>query len=294
MWNGCPLYAQFSLDLAVWRYLPWYKFEDLINTSSLFFTRADHLTKEFDDAEGAMTASEKELVEITLEGMHSYISSQNTPVLRVSGIPFQGMWSIDVAAYRDNVTKVYAYYLNNMHVNCWHQNSSEDISMWKGYVPDGNGVAIHTSTRALVKSLEATAEEVIGSSVEYIDHAREPITGALQRGGGLYLVLLQMLIRKKLRFSGERELRLLTCQLPARELYGPLLRKDLPFDKRNVDIGRRLKIHLRELQPKIVLHPNASVELHERVATLLNSTVGSHGLDEGNISYSAAMPKGSV
>lgn len=291
MWTSCALYTQFSLDLPVWRYLPWYKFEDLVNTSSLFFTRADLLKKKFDDAEGAMTASERELIDFTLEGMHDYIASQSTPVLKVSGIPFQGARSIDLAAYTENVAKTYAYYLNNMYVNCWHQNCNEDVSMWREYVPDGNGVAIHASTRTLLKSLEATPEEVFGSTVEYIDHAREPVGDALRRGGGLYLVLLQMLIRKKIRFAGERELRLLTCPLPARELYGPLLRKDLPSEKRNADIGRRLKIHLSELTPRVVLHPNASTELYDRVVTLLNSVGNCIGLGESKISHSA-IPKG--
>jgi hypothetical protein len=166
MWNGCPLYAQFNLDVSVWRYLPWSKFEDLLRTSSFFFTRADYLKEKFDDVEGEMTASEKDLIDVTLQGMHTYISNQGTPMGRISGIPFTGNRPTDLTAFRKNIENTYAYYLNNIYINCWHSNSEEDISMWKDYVPDGCGIAMHTTLRSLVKALDTDNENVIGAKVE--------------------------------------------------------------------------------------------------------------------------------
>ncbi|MBX9965835.1 MAG: DUF2971 domain-containing protein [Burkholderiales bacterium] len=271
MWNGCPLFEQFSLELPLWRYLAWYKFEDMLDSSSLFFTRADYLKQKYDDAEGELTTSDSELIDTVLSGMHQMVSGQRTYIRSVSGIPFIGSQAADVDKYRAAVEKLYRYYLNHAHVSCWHQNSGEDLHMWREYVPDGNGVALRTTTRALLASMGKTPDEVLATIVQYIDHAAEPITHALWRGGGLYLVVLQMLTRKKLEFAPEREFRLLTCSLPIRELYGQVLRDDIDFSNRVTAPGRHVAVDLLALQPQIVLHPKASPELHDRVSALLRS-----------------------
>lgn len=270
MWNGFPLYKQFSLDLTLWRYLEWFKFEDLVKTSSIFFTKVDYLIKNYDDAEGKLTMSEAEMLEFIVNTTFQNLKNQPTPIIHVSGIPFTGNPSIDINAYRQRIDKKLKHYLSNMYINCWHYNSSENKIMWEKFIPDGNGVAICTTARALLDALTDTSEDVFASMVEYINHAEEPISEALWRGG-LYTVILEMLIRKKLSYSYEEEFRLISWTLSEQDRYDSFLQNIIQDEKMNVEKGRRLKINLSALKPTIVLHPKAEPDLRDRVVRLLAS-----------------------
>jgi hypothetical protein len=99
------------------------KFISLIDRQSLFFTRLDNLEDPF---EGSLTkrrqANRKDLEE------------------RYGAI-----------LYRDSRRLVESILVNTI-VNCWHMNVGESFAMWKLYVPNNQGIVIHSTIDRLIRS----------------------------------------------------------------------------------------------------------------------------------------------
>jgi hypothetical protein len=109
-----------NFESRIWRYMNFTKFLSLLETSSLFFTRADRLG---DNWEGALTLAEvihrKKLEKRNKGKLHA--------------------WVPDII--KDTIL--------NTAVSCWHMNHEESAGMWKLYVTGGEGIAICSSIRRL-------------------------------------------------------------------------------------------------------------------------------------------------
>lgn len=86
----------------------------------------------------------------------------------------------------------------SMYVNCWHFGNTESEAMWRLYCKNDDGVAIQTTYRKLVASIEADPFCYIGS-VTYIDYESQwfPLDN------GFYPVM-----HKRISFAHEQEVRL--------------------------------------------------------------------------------------
>jgi hypothetical protein len=123
-------------DSAIlWRYFKFEHFCDLINTSTLYFSRADKFE---DKNEG-----------ITTDGTYREIQKQlNDPVLA------------------NDMTFVKDVMRNYMFVSCWHMCDEEAQNMWTGYAE--SGIAIQTTFGRLKVAISDAREVAIGQ-VQYVN-----------------------------------------------------------------------------------------------------------------------------
>ena len=109
---------------TLWRYLEFFKFEDLLKTSSLYFARPDT----FDDP---------------FEGRFSI---GNAHGFSKSDLEFRKLYNIanetDVAARHD-------LHRNVIFISCWQRSSHELRQMWNAYTKTNDSVVVATSVKAL-------------------------------------------------------------------------------------------------------------------------------------------------
>jgi hypothetical protein len=124
----------------IWRYMDVLKYISLLQTSSLYFCRADFL-KDVDPFEGSFPKKEyKYLIRTTSE---------------------------EVAK------NLYRFTSRDTYVNCWHLNEIESIAMWKLYSEADKGIAVQSTYEKFVHSLANTEEDIFAGQVQYIDYEND-------------------------------------------------------------------------------------------------------------------------
>jgi hypothetical protein len=124
-------------EVIVWRYMDFVKFVDLLERSSLWFTRADKLLN--DPREGDLT--EMELSQFR-EAPSPEVAEHNLGVFR--------------SLRRENF------------LNCWNERV-ESMAMWDLYAHAPGGVAIKSTIGRIKQAIENATEKIFISRVEYID-----------------------------------------------------------------------------------------------------------------------------
>lgn len=160
----------------IWRYIDFTKLIDLLNTHSLYFTRADN----FDDIfEGSITKATAELrkaqiAKLIQEGKYN---PKNT---------HEWWQTTNLEAKKEFA------------INCWHMNDFESAAMWKLYLRSNEGIAIQSSFKRLKESLQETDISILIGIVKYIDYEKDFIN---------YGNSLEPYVRKRKSFEHENELR---------------------------------------------------------------------------------------
>ncbi|WP_223572389.1 hypothetical protein [Xanthomonas citri] len=169
-----------SGELRVWRYMDFTKLVDLLDSSALYFTRAD----KFEDA---------------FEGSY--------PKLNVTGRFGSEGASEDrerldaqMSDFAKNTVKFYA-------INCWHLNEHESAAMWRLYLQSNEGIAVQSTYGSLKDSL-IDDEDIFLGSIKYIDYEKEWFDGSN---------LLAPYVHKRLSFEHEKEVRAVVCRFPDRQ-----------------------------------------------------------------------------
>ena len=127
---------------TLWRYMSLEKFVNMLETKSLFFTRADKFEDPF---EGFIPPA---LVELYRESVkHATLDENFTEIL------------IKI----DESSRKYVM------CNCWHQNEEESMAMWEKYHMRNGGIAIKTTACDLKDSLSDKHDIFIGK-IEYNSH----------------------------------------------------------------------------------------------------------------------------
>jgi hypothetical protein len=135
-------------DQIIWRYLDFTKFVDLLNTSSLFFTRADYFEDIF---EGSITKRGAELR-----------NNDMAELIRLGKLKPQfndEFWR----SRMNNQRKDYA-------INCWHMNDYESAAMWKLYLKSNEGIAIQSTYSHFKECFSDSTIPVYIGIVKYIDY----------------------------------------------------------------------------------------------------------------------------
>ena len=127
---------------TLWRYMSLEKFVNMLETKSLFFTRAD----KFEDPFEGFTPPA--LVE-------SYRKSVKRVILDES--------------FTEVLIKISENSRKYVMCNCWHQNEEESMAMWEKYHMRNGGIAIKTTVQDLKNSLLNRFDVFIGE-IEYIYH----------------------------------------------------------------------------------------------------------------------------
>jgi hypothetical protein len=162
---------------TLWRYLDFFKFDDLLRTSTLYFARPDTFTDPF---EGRFS-----------DGNQSQVSKSDEIFKRLYSLNYDNNES---AGYHEIHRKV-------VFISCWHRNTKESWEMWKAYTQSPDSVVVTTSRKALGRFLR---EGIMQWAVKYspLDAPRTEFTHN------------SLFFCKPSRYSFEREFRLLRTPQP--------------------------------------------------------------------------------
>lgn len=207
------------------------KFVNMLDTSSLWFARAD----QFDD---------------TFEGSSPKINvdaRQPPPYLSREDIEVFNSLMKNTASVKQNWAKHVA-------INCWHMNVTESAAMWDLYLPPAKeGLAIQSTYRNLRDSLRTDKSVYIGQ-VKYIDYEHQVIEGDNA---------LAPFIHKRKAFEHEKELRAVIVESP------PPSPKGLDFKVETIKKGVLIPVDLRVLIQRVYIAPQASVNLVDNIRFLI-------------------------
>lgn len=136
---------EFDESKGLWRYMDFSKFVNMLDTSSIFFTKP---SKFRDPYEGAF--SEEDFI-------------------RLIGDPYYHEQS-DYNQQRGDLISQAQQLLELVGISCWHLNNYESAAMWDLYLRSGEGVAIKSNVKNLVNSIEG---EITYGEVQYIDFIKD-------------------------------------------------------------------------------------------------------------------------
>lgn len=177
-----------------------WKFEDLLKSGELYFTRAD----KFDDLlEGTLSRKE---VHGTSKSDLAYAT-----VLNGRKLDYE-----QLSEYRDRAKQC-------TFINCWHINTKEEQRMWDSYTKSPDSLVVITSAARLAAAIKTP---VFGAGVKYVSEDT-PRTEFDERSLFYY---------KDVQYEFEREFRLLVDLM----MIGGSVRHDDPADfyrRVPVDIG---------------------------------------------------------
>ncbi len=218
--------------MTIWRYMALAKLVNMLDTSSLWFARAD----QFDD---------------TFEG--------SSPKINVEARqPPPDLSREDIAVFNSlmkNTSSVKQNWVKHVAINCWHMNVTESTAMWDLYLPPTkDGLAIQSTYGNLRDSLR-TDESVYVGQVRYIDYEHQVIEGDNA---------LTPFIHKRKAFEHEKELRAVIVQPPP---PGP---KGLDFGVETIQKGIPVPVDLHVLIQRVYIAPQAPAGLVDNIKSLID------------------------
>lgn len=170
-----PIFSQMpGMQHKLLRYMSISKFEHLINTETLYFSKAS----KFPDPN---------------EGTYGAINNVLSPYLYCQHNESVG----ELREQLPSILKEVVY------VNCWTLDDKESRRMWDEFVPGGQGIALKTTWQNLANSLGGKIP-IVGGIVEYVDHKEIHISESN---------LFYPYAYKSLEFQHETELRLMALWL---------------------------------------------------------------------------------
>jgi len=158
----------------LWRYMDLAKFLHMLETNSLFFSRADRLGDPFEGASGRADR-QPEWDNFNISYFQKLIRN-----------PPEGYVSLPESEVEEKAKQLLGDYKEQIQrdrkrtfVSCWHANTGESEALWRLYCPPGAaGVAIETTAGLLTDALDAADVEI--GQVQYIDFAKS-FTGTHDR-----------------------------------------------------------------------------------------------------------------
>lgn len=131
-------------SLKLWRYIELEKFISLMETSELYFCRADYFRND-DPFEGTFPKVEYDNI-----------------------VKHQGK---DVARNLFEITS------KDTFINCWHLSDFENLAMWRLYSRNDKGIALQTDIQSFKESFENSDKEIFAGKVQYIDYEKDYFYG---------------------------------------------------------------------------------------------------------------------
>ncbi|MGI9249739.1 MAG: hypothetical protein ACR2PR_00845 [Pseudohongiellaceae bacterium] len=174
-------------NIKVWRYIDFTKLVSLMDSCTLYFTRADKFGDPFEGSWPKLNILARKIVpkDIPPEASEGYLKSMQT---------------------LGSATRHFPKYKA---INCWHMNEHESAAMWKLYVKSDEAIAIQSTYSKLKKSL-IDDEAVLLGVIKYIDYDQEIIVGTGN--------VLDPFVHKRKSFSYEQEVRALVMKWPTKNL----------------------------------------------------------------------------
>ncbi len=116
----------------LWRYLDYSKFEDLVSTSTLYFSRPDRFKDPF---EGRLTHADRKVV------------SESDRVFR------QSYRIVDEDATR---SAQHDMHRQVVFISCWHRNTHDTREMWDAYTESSDSVVVSTTVNSLLRHMPSS------------------------------------------------------------------------------------------------------------------------------------------
>jgi hypothetical protein len=218
-------------DQIIWRYLDFTKLVSLLDSSELYFPRADQFDDKFEGSTPRPLAIGRDLW-----GKQMVSDGKLRPMYAESNVLGEGQ-------KRSRGEKG---------VNCWHMNDQESAAMWKLYLKSDEGIAIRSTYKRLFKCLNESKYNLNIGTVKYIDYEKE----GFPLNNGLYPFL-----HKRKSFEHENELRAIIWFKEGNN--SKLLTKvDLTY-------GIGISVDLAELIESIFVSPYAPRWFHDLVESVV-------------------------
>ena len=215
-------------NTILWRYMDLSKFLSLLVTESLWLARSDTFK---DKKEGIFHDAMRE----ELKKIYDNLDEKDE--------------SIDHAEIR-NVNDFQNYLRDKTYLSCWHENSNENIVMWALYGESENSIAIKTTAKKLVDSLDIEVTKVVIplvlDRVKYVEHSSEASEKSYK----------QPFFIKRPQYSYESEVRLY-MRAKDRKIGGNTLK------------GYNLSLKLNTLIDEIYVHPDSEEWFYPAVKDLV-------------------------
>jgi len=229
-------------ETKIWRYLDISKFIFMLSKKALIFSRADKLDDPF-------------------EGSYSKPS-----IIKMRENCHENLTEEDSKSFFELNKKFKAYTF----VNCWHMNEFESAAMWKLYLKSNEGVAIQSTYKNLIKTLDQkrVKVDIAVGQVEYIDYDKDFMID----GNPLFAFYY-----KRRSFEHEHELRAAFTRIPTERGISINLAK-MRKNYYNVTIDHSINlnntveiipINLNTLIEKIYVPPTAEDWFKEIIESLL-------------------------
>jgi hypothetical protein len=233
-------------DIRVWRYMSFTKLVSLLESSCLFFTRADKLGDPFEGSWPKINVAARFEIpnDIPEESRPAFLEATK------------------------NLSKVFKNMPKAIALNCWHMNEHESAAMWKLYLESNEGIAVQSTYKRLRDSL-MDEEEIYMGIVKYIDYQTEWIDARN---------LMSPFMHKRKSYEHEKEVRALVLKLPVVE-------KHMNFSKETIIDGLRIKVNMEALAERIYVAPYSPGWFEELVRSVVTKysydfEIKHSGLDE--------------
>lgn len=225
-------------DAQMWRYMDFAKFVSLLNTSCLYFARADQMEDPYESA----------LPRQYVERLKARYKTANNN---------QG--------FRSFLTEM----RSQLYLSCWYMASHESAAMWKLYCGQGDGIAICSTMTKIKLSFQNAEEMIMAGKVHYIDYSLDDFKTKAK-----YKNALSGILHKRKSFEHEQEVRLVIwgTQEQSRQ-YNKLHGPPAIGDTRQHDplpIGFSVKCDLKEMISKVMVSPTARAWFRDVVVASLD------------------------
>ncbi|MGZ8996451.1 MAG: hypothetical protein ACXW3P_08170 [Rhodospirillales bacterium] len=169
---------------AIWRFLDFAQFIDLLDRKSLFFARIDTLEDPF----GGLSEDTVFAVRTLPEELMRLAEQAGAPPPKKGRL--ERWWSRKAQENeQDNLINTIRNYrpAGMVWANCWHATGPDEIALWKMYQDAGKRVGVRTSIGKLRAALNAGSDLAVSVDfVRYLDPAElrglsEPIDRALTK-----------------------------------------------------------------------------------------------------------------
>jgi hypothetical protein len=222
-------------EIKIWRYMDLAQLSRTLQTSELFFSRADRLGDPYE----ASYPLGNQLLNAALLKQHA-TDRENSPYKDLTPESLQHILSFSAK----RLPQLFSDHI----VNCWHMNERESAGMWTIHGQSNEAVAIQSTYSRLRKQLHPA---ILMSEVKYVDYETAVIPV-----DNIYWPL----VHKRIFFEFERELRAFGTATPGLE------KRSVAMTRYEGGIG--FKIALPELVETIYVSPTAPGWFYETVAAV--------------------------
>lgn len=205
-------------NVRIWRYMDFTKLVSLVDSRTLYFSRADKLGDPF---EGSYPRINVDAREQAIDEVPPEVRDDFRKFIVASG-DFNKQWRRHIA------------------VNCWHMNEHESAAMWKLYLKSDEGIAVQSTYRRLRESIIDDQQAFLGM-VRYIDYEKDAIDRGLIQSTFFY---------KRKSFEHEREVRALVIKFPRSP------EKGLDFSQEAISDGLMIKVDVEHLIERVYVAPS--------------------------------------